>query len=234
MFTQIQSRRSISRFRPWYASVALHFLALLWLLHVPTPKFLAPTLLAHGNDGAYIAHLYWPDQTAANEPPPSGGGVSHSRPASRRESLTFQRREKDTSAEKKNAPPQRSPEAEADESAASAQAHQPVPAGSRNGTVLEGPLSGYEVRPALPVFSPDPVVDQTDLAGAEGDEVVEVTIDEHGNIVQKTIVQSLGPTVDTKVLAALANWQFRPATRNGVPIPSKQDVYYHFPPLHRG
>jgi TonB family protein len=214
--------------------VALHFLALLWLLRAPTPAFLAPTLLAHGNNGEYITHLYWPDQSAdtANDSSSSGGGVSHSRPASRRESLTFQ--PKDKAAQKKNARPLRSPQAETDDRTASAQPHQPLPAGSPYGTVLEGPLSGYEVRPALPVFSPDPVVDTADLAGAEGDEVIEVTIDEHGNIVQKTIVQSLGPTVDTKVLAALASWQFRPATRNGVPIPSKQDVYYHFPPLHRG
>lgn len=232
MFAQIQSPRSMSLFRPWYASVALHFLALLWLLHAPTPAFLAPSLVAHGNNGTYIAHLYWPDQSAekADDSSASGGG-DHSLPASRRESLVFHRENK---VQKKNARPVPSARAETDGNSTSAQAHQPVPAGSTYGTVLEGPVSGYEVRPALPVFSPDPVVNTADLAGAEGDEVVEVTIDEHGNIVQKQIVQSLGPTVDTKVLAALANWQFRPATRNGVPIPSKQDVYYHFPPLHRG
>jgi hypothetical protein len=26
----------------------------------------------------------------------------------------------------------------------------------------------------------------------------------------------------------LENWRFRPATRDGVAIPSKQDVYFHF------
>jgi hypothetical protein len=43
-------------------------------------------------------------------------------------------------------------------------------------------------------------------------------------------VQSLGPAIDAKVMAALENWRFRPATRDGVPIPSKQDVVYHFKP----
>jgi hypothetical protein len=47
--------------------------------------------------------------------------------------------------------------------------------------------------------------------------------------VQKIVIQSLGPAVDQKVLAALENWRFTPASKNGVPIPSKQDVYYHFP-----
>jgi hypothetical protein len=43
-------------------------------------------------------------------------------------------------------------------------------------------------------------------------------------------VQSLGPAIDEKVLAALENWHFHPATRDGVPTPSKQDVVYHFKP----
>jgi TonB family protein len=102
------------------------------------------------------------------------------------------------------------------------------PAGSPYGSVLEGSLTGDEVRPALPVISLDPVVDPADLSGREGDVVVEITIDAQGNITQKVIIQSLGPLVDQKVLAALENWRFRPATQKGVAIPSKQDVYYHF------
>jgi outer membrane biosynthesis protein TonB len=35
--------------------------------------------------------------------------------------------------------------------------------------------------------------------------------------------------VDAKVLTAVRNWRFRPATKNGIAIASKQDVYYHFP-----
>jgi TonB family protein len=61
-----------------------------------------------------------------------------------------------------------------------------------------------------------------------------VTIDEKGNIVQKVVIQSLAPAVDSKVLEALDNWRFRPATRNGLAIPSKQDVFYHFPRLGKG
>ena len=108
-------------------------------------------------------------------------------------------------------------------------ATQARPAGSPLGTVLEGPLTGEEVRPALPVVSPDPLVATSELDGLKGDVVVEVTIDEKGNIIQKVVVQSLAPSIDGKVLEALENWRFRPATRNGVAIASKQDVYYHFP-----
>jgi hypothetical protein len=52
--------------------------------------------------------------------------------------------------------------------------------------------------------------------------------------VQKIVIQSLAPSIDGKVLEALDNWRFRPATRNGIAIPSKQDVFYHFPRLGKG
>ena len=97
--------------------------------------------------------------------------------------------------------------------------------------MTEGAASGDEVLPALPVSATDPVVGPNDLAGhGEGSVMVEITIDDKGKIVQKIVVQSLGPVVDAKVLAALDNWHFRPATKNGIAIPSKQDVYYHFKP----
>jgi TonB family protein len=78
------------------------------------------------------------------------------------------------------------------------------------------------------------VVATTELGGLQGDVVVEVTIDDKGNIVQKIVIQSLAPAIDGKVLEALENWRFRPATRNGLAIPSKQDVFYHFPRLGKG
>ena len=62
-----------------------------------------------------------------------------------------------------------------------------------------------------------------------GSSAVEVTIDEQGKITELKLVQSLSQPIDQLVLAAVSKWQFLPATRNGTPIPSKQDVYYHFP-----
>jgi len=112
----------------------------------------------------------------------------------------------------------------------------PRPAGSPFGSVSEGMLRGPDVRPALPVVSPDPRVEMADLPEGmrEGDEIVEITIDAQGKVVQKIVISSLSPTVDAKVLAALENWHFLPATRFGIPIFSKQDVHYHFPQTPRG
>jgi protein TonB len=63
---------------------------------------------------------------------------------------------------------------------------------------------------------------------SEGNVVVEITIDERGEIVGKSVLESAGAALDHKVLAALENWHFHPATRNGVAIASKQDAIFHF------
>ncbi len=105
--------------------------------------------------------------------------------------------------------------------------------GSPYGSLTYGAVSGLEVRPAVRIFGSEPILDTDDLAGiSEGNEIIELTIDAQGSIVEKSVLQSLGPVVDTRVLTALADWRFRPATRDGVAIPSKQDVYYHFPIRH--
>jgi protein TonB len=79
------------------------------------------------------------------------------------------------------------------------------------------------------VVTAEPEVENSDLTlGTDGNVVIEITIDESGKVVNEVVIASLGAAVDTKVLAALEHWRFQPATRDGVPIASKQDVIYHF------
>ncbi len=101
-------------------------------------------------------------------------------------------------------------------------------AGQVYGTLNHGSVFGDEIRPALPTTTSDPVVYPWQLPNVPGNEVIEITIDERGEIVRKTVLVSLGPDIDTKCLAALDNWHFHPATRNGAPIPSKQDAIFPF------
>jgi TonB family protein len=231
MFTPVQTASRRPRLA-MYSSVAAHGLLLLWLLHPASPKLVAPSFVVHGNYGDQVAHLYWPTQQNQSKTDASPGT---SAPDSRQQlnaHLTWKRRTKAAKAAERELP--RPKIGLDDQTSAPGQVAQARPAGSPLGTVLEGPLSGEEVRPALPVVSPDPHVAPDELGSLQGDVVVEVTIDEKGNIVQKVVVQSLAPAIDSKVLEALENWRFRPATRNGVAIASKQDVYYHFPRLGKG
>jgi TonB family protein len=101
-------------------------------------------------------------------------------------------------------------------------------AGLPYGSLPGGPVYGDEIRPALPIVTSDPVVYPWQRPDSEGKVVIEITIDERGEIVRKTVLQSLGPMIDKECLAALENWRFRPATHNGVPIASKQDAIFPF------
>ncbi len=102
-------------------------------------------------------------------------------------------------------------------------------AGSPLGSLLDGPAEGHEVRIALPVYGPQPAVSDADLpSGVEGNVIVEVTIDEKGNVAETKVLQSIGYGIDQKVLQALRNWHFSPATQDGIAVASKQDVHFHF------
>lgn len=103
-----------------------------------------------------------------------------------------------------------------------------APAGLPYGSMPGGPVYGDEIRPALPITTADPVVYPWELPDSEGNVVVEITIDERGEIVRKTVLHSMGPKLDEKFLAALENWHFQPATHNGVAIASKQDAIFHY------
>jgi TonB family protein len=231
MFTPIQT--ASRRPRPaMYGSVAAHGLLLLWLLQPASPKLVASSFVVNGDHGAYVAHLYWPNQQTQVKTEASPGTSAADSRQQLNAHLSWKRRTKAAKAAARELP--RPKIGLDDQTSAPGQTAEARPAGSPLGTVLEGPLTGEEVRPALPVVSPDPHVASDELGGLQGDVIVEVTIDEKGNIVQKVVVQSLAPAIDSKVLEALENWRFRPATRNGIAIASKQDVYYHFPRLGKG
>lgn len=102
-------------------------------------------------------------------------------------------------------------------------------AGSPMGSLALGPGSGIEARPAIPLVFPDPAVYPWQLKGMQGDVIVEVTIDEQGNVTAMKILQSLKQDIDEKVLATLRGWRFRPASMDGAAISSRQDVHFHFP-----
>jgi TonB family protein len=102
--------------------------------------------------------------------------------------------------------------------------------GSPYGRVPGSPITGDEIKPALPEVFPDPPVSRSDIpAGVQGDVIVEVTIDEQGNVVQTKLIQGIGYGIEQKVLSVLQRWHFRPASKDGVTIASQHLVYFHYP-----
>ena len=210
-----------------FFSIAAHAAILLALLKAPGPTFVKPSSIVAGHNGTAMTQIYW--ITERDDPSKdSGEGALASNEPSRTQQtskLEWQR-----PAKKKISKPVELAKAAEDTSAQDRGGqHQAAAAGSPFGSLTYGTLFGLEVRPAYPLMGSDPVADPGELpAGFEGDVIVEVTIDELGNIIAKSVIQGISPALDAKSIAALANWRFRPATKSGVPIASKHDVYFHF------
>ena len=216
-FTQLQHDRK-RRIGLW-VSLAAHCLIAFVAMRPVRPIFVTPSYLAFGKQGTDFGLVYLSSQEL-------------------QQALNSQATEEPTRLPPKIRTPLRRPpnktlatrrpitEPPRNETAAAPA----VPAGSPFGSVLNGSLSGHDVRPALPIAWEDPVVPRSTLPeGVEGNVIVEVTIDEAGKVVATKVIQGLGYGIEDKVVAAVRNWRFRPATMDGRAIPSQQDVYYHFP-----
>lgn len=209
-------------------SLVLHFSFLIWLLHPPTPAFLAPSFVVRGERTGSATTLYFPLHSGQgkNYSAVPTTATSHQLAAARARITWTRSRNIGKSREREIALSQ----TPADPGNRASLGGNPAPPlGSPYGSLFQGANSGFEVRPALWASGSDPHIAASELDGLEGNVIVEITIDDQGNVVHTAVLQSLSPAIDAKVVAALENWHFHPATRDGVAVPSKQDVYYHFP-----
>lgn len=223
MFGEITKRNQHSH-KAMVASLAVHCLAVWLVLWALQPNFVRVSSVALGNRGANLSLIYLPTnewKASTSTRAKSAAKKSHSTKKSLQ--LAFHPADKDANQQTEQ------PEAQA------------PPAGTQFGSGAFASPDGVEARPALPLVFPDPPpISRAELfsggeasapgaSGREGDVVVEITIDAQGNITGMKVLQSLGSAIDGKVLAALRDWRFAPATVDGRAVPSRQDVHFHFP-----
>jgi TonB family protein len=227
MFAQLSSQAAPRQNALLISSLALHALLLSWLLFPAEPQLLNPVSITRGENGHVVSLFYFlsrsPDDSASTSSESATEKYRHQRLSHAK--LTWKQ---PTNARPTTVP--LSPSEAEDQSKAqtlSSLGHG-APAGAPYGTLINGSAFGDEIRPALPFQTSDPVTYPWELPNSEGNVVVEITIDERGEIVNKAVIQSLGPRLDEKALAALNGWHFHPATHNGVAIASKQDAVFHF------
>ena len=193
-------------------SLALHGAFAAWLLWQPEPMLIQRSTVQLGENGVSLGLVYLPTDSSLRLPV---NEESHS--------LKYAAAKKRVIKQRHVAPHQ------SDEHPTEATA-QGATMGSANGDSDIGPIYGIAALPALPTKFPDPVVSRSELPpGVFGDVIVEITIDSAGNVVKKKLLQSIGYGIDEKVMAVLESWHFRPATFNGAPVASRQDVHCHFP-----
>lgn len=206
--------------RRWDLSVAgsfaVHVLAILVLTHHSKPIFVMPSDVALGIPG-------------------SSGSIVYLAPVGAEKVVAEQERPKIALHPKvpKLTPPLGSPSLvrESQNASATSPFDQTAHAGSPYGSRVPGaPLTGHEVIPALPQVFPDPAVSSSDLPpGVQGDVVVEVTIDERGNVIELKLIRGIGYGIEARVLETLRQWRFRPASKDGVTISSQHIVTFHYP-----
>ena len=64
--------------------------------------------------------------------------------------------------------------------------------------------------------------------GTEGDVVLDALIDEQRKISNLTLVAGIDSAIDHDVIQTVRVWTFTPATKDGLPISSKQELHFHF------
>jgi periplasmic protein TonB len=202
--------------RRWSFSVSvssvIHLLVVIVFCWPAVPVFVRPALIARGEGGSATPSsvvLYAPNdlQIAASSSPPL-----LSLPVARKKPNKAKLRKRANVLEEPDKTPNQ------------------AEAGSENGSAYDGLASGDDVKPALPIAFQDLKIYRSELpSGIQGDVIVEITIDTQGAVVEERLLQGLGHGVDDRVIAVLRDWRFHPATRNGVAIPSKHDVHFHFP-----
>jgi protein TonB len=111
---------------------------------------------------------------------------------------------------------------------------QPAPAATTatantNPTPGADGLGDGDMTIALELSHPYPRPDLSPLpSGTRGDVVVDVVIDKTGHIASFTLAKGLGHGVDDTVLATIRQWTFQPATRDGQPVASEQELLFHY------
>ncbi len=219
MLLQPEQKDNSRRLGPRLASVAIHGVVLLILFYRPAALFVSPTFALQGNNGVARSEILLADNWKADMRASLKDTPDKVFAPTNSQAIRLVR------PQKHGAIPQL-----AKKDAPKDSAEKAVKAGTQFGSLYDGSEIGHEIRPAFPIVYPDPAVARAELpAGLQGDVIVEVTIDAQGNITETKVIRALGHGLDEKVLAALQNWRFQPATRDGIAIASQQDVHFHFP-----
>ena len=184
-------------------SVLLHVTVILMLVHTRRP-WIAPVRMPGTAQGSRVLLTYSPGRAAM--------------------------RERSTLKSPKILPvKQRQPKVKVPElKPAPAVAPAPASASPDSSTGNDG-LGTGDVNIALLTYFPVPKPDLTQLPhGTRGDVVIDVVIDATGKIVQATMAKGLGHGVDEAVLATVQQWTFHPATKDGRPVASEQELLFHY------
>jgi TonB family protein len=86
-----------------------------------------------------------------------------------------------------------------------------------------------DIQRPVPVKKTEPLyTEEARLAGVEGTVLVSAQLDEKGRLSDMKVVKGLGYGLDENAIDCVRQWQFRPAMRNGEPVPTKVFIGVNF------
>ncbi len=99
-----------------------------------------------------------------------------------------------------------------------------------NGGVGGGAYSvGGNVSAPIPIYKPEPPYsEEARKAKYQGTVVLWIIVDAQGNVSDIRVVKPLGLGLDDKAVETVHTWKFKPAYRNGVPVPVRVMVEVSF------
>ena len=104
-----------------------------------------------------------------------------------------------------------------------------VQAEAGSGDAVKSGLGDGDISIALQQYFPYPKPDLSSMAhGTSGDVILNAVIDEHGKISSLTLLKGLGGSIDENVIATVERWSYAPATKDGVPVSSEQELHFHY------
>jgi len=90
----------------------------------------------------------------------------------------------------------------------------------RPGSGVDAPRLVKEVRALY--------TDDARRRGIEGDVVLEVIVTQSGSVDRVKVVRGLGSGLDQNAMAAVRQWRFNPARRQGVPVDAVLEISVEF------
>jgi protein TonB len=90
-------------------------------------------------------------------------------------------------------------------------------------------LGSGNINIARASYFPTPKPDLSVLPrGTKGDVILDVVIDTTGKIADIKMTSGLGHGIDETIIATVQLWTFHPATRDGQPVASEQELHFHY------
>ena len=88
---------------------------------------------------------------------------------------------------------------------------------------------GGGVSAPIPIYKPEPAYsEEARKAKYQGTVVLWIVVDVQGNVTDPRVVRPLGLGLDEKALETVRTWKFKPALRNGSPVPVRVIVEVSF------